>query len=358
MSKEVLAINPGSTSTKVSLFAGDSEVLFREIRHDKEQLSRYQMVADQLDMRIAMVNRELEGVDTTKVAAVAGRGGLLHPLEGGVYEVSDKMISELMAAQYGEHPSNLGAPMARSLARQWGVPAYMVDPVVTDELEDRARLTGLPCIERRSLFHALNQRGAARAAAKRLGVRYEEVDMLVVHLGGGISMGAHRKGRVVEVVNALDGEGPMSPERTGGLPLIPVMSLLEKGDISFQDLRLKVLRQGGLFAHLGTNSFEEVEARIEQGDALAVRVFEAMAYSIARHLASLAPALVDDRGDIRVASVVLTGGMARSGLLTREVARQVSFLGPVEVVVGNEEMMALAHGVQRVLERHEQSKAY
>jgi len=248
--------------------------------------------------------------------------------------------------------------LALALGRRWGVPAYVVDPVVTDELMDRARLTGLPGLERRSIFHALNQRGVARIAAERLGVEYRRSNFIVCHMGGGVSIGAHRRGRVVDVINALDGEGPFTPERTGSLPLVPILDMVHEGKRDYGELRTTILRQGGLVAHLGTNDPREVLARMEQGDEHAGLVFRAMAYGIARHIVSMAPALTLDEGGLDLAAVVLTGGLSRCRALVEDIARQVSFLGPVEVVPGEVEMSALAAGAASALSGREPVRAY
>lgn len=356
----VFVINPGSTSTRLALYADGQAVFSREFQHDKAEIARFAHVADQFAYRLAAVETALaEGrIDLASLDGVAGRGGLLRPMEGGVYEVSDAMLDDLQSARYGEHACNLGAPLAREVARRAGVGAYIVDPVVTDELADVARITGLPEIRRRSLFHALSQRGAARTAAARLGVSYEGSDFIVCHMGGGISIGAHRRGRVVEVVNALDGEGPFSPERTGGLPLVPVLEMLERGERTPAMLKRAVLREGGLFAHLGTNDLREVVRRMGENDALARTLFYALAYGVSRHIGSLAPALADEAGRVAVAAVVLTGGLARSEQLVNEIRRLVGWLGPVEVVTGDEEMAALAWGVVRALSSVEPVKTY
>ena len=356
----IFVINPGSTSTKLALYEDDQAVSSREYQHAREDLAGFGRVMDQRDFRMGIVREFLKeaSIDAASLDGVAGRGGLLHPLEGGVYEVCDDMLHDLQQARYGEHPCNLGAVLAHGLAQQWRVPAFIVDPVVTDEMTDAARLTGLPEIRRRSLFHALNQRGAARTVAARLGVDYEAANFLVCHMGGGISMGAHRQGRVVDVVNALDGEGPFTPERTGGLPLLPVLDMIESGEKTPAELRQIILRQGGLFAHLGTNDLREVVRRMDGGDEEAGILFTGLAYAIARHLASLAPALAEGSGTVAVAAVVLTGGQARSERLVNEIRRMVGFLGPVEVVIGDEEMAALAAGAVRVLRGQERAKKY
>lgn len=356
----VLVINPGSTSTRIALFDGDATTVSREITHDKDELAGLGSVMDQREFRMGFIRAMLveEGVDTASIEAVAGRGGLLHPLEGGTYRVNRAMLDDLAAARYGEHPCNLGAVLAHDLAREWDVPACIVDPVVTDELADVARITGLPDISRRSLFHALNQRGAARTAARRLGVEYVRADFIVCHMGGGISIGAHRQGKVVEVVNALDGEGPYTPERTGTLPLLPVLDLVESGRYTPAELREIVLRRGGLYGHLGTNDLRETVRRMEAGDERARAVFDGMAYGVARHVASVSPALVDEQGRFSLAAVVLTGGMARCEPLVAAIASRVAHLGPVEVVTGDEEMAALAAGARRMLDGEEPARTY
>lgn len=356
----VFVINPGSTSTRLALYEDDRAVLTSELHHPKGEIARFTHIADQFAYRLAAMDGVLGqwNLDPASLHGVAGRGGLLCPMEGGVYEVSSEMLDELKSAPHGEHACNLGAPLARELADRAGVGAYIVDPVVTDELDDVARITGLPGIRRRSLFHALSQRGAARTAAARRGVDYAQADFIVCHMGGGISIGAHRRGRVVEVVNALDGEGPFSPERTGGLPLVPVLDLIEGGERTPGEMKRMVQREGGLFAHLGTNDLREVLGRMARGDEAAARLYHALAYGVARHIGSLAPVLADGEGRVAVAAVVLTGGLARSDGFVSEINRMVGYLGPVEVVVGDEEMAALARGVTRALRGEEPVKHY
>ncbi|QJB56103.1 butyrate kinase [Pseudodesulfovibrio sp. zrk46] len=356
----VFVINPGSTSTKVALYDDGNAVVAKEFQHDKAELAEFDRVMEQHDFRMAAIRSVLDeaGVDPASMDGVAGRGGMLHALEGGVYEVNDEMLHDLQQARYGEHPCNLGAVLARELAEEWGVPAYIVDPVVTDELMDAARFTGLPGLRRRSLFHALNQRGTARTTAAKFGISYESSNFIVCHMGGGISIGAHRQGRVVDVINALDGEGPFSPERTGGLPVIPILDMVESGERSTSELKQIILREGGVYAHLGTNDLRDVVKRMDDGDEQARQVFMALAYGIARYMASLAPALADENGVVEVAGVVLTGGLARSEPLVAEISRMVSYLGPVSVVTGDEEMASLAGGAVRVLEGIETARIY
>lgn len=356
----ILTVNPGSTSTKITLFAGDDPVYDKEIMHPREELAAVGDVAAQLDLRNrALAEALAEAGDAARgLEAVVGRGGLLAPLPGGAYAITPRMLEDLAGARYGEHPCNLGAPMALEVAERLGVPALVVDPPVTDEMDDAARLTGLPEVPRRSIFHALSQRAAARSVAERLGLDYENGRFIVIHMGGGISLGAHRRGRVADVINALDGEGPMTPERTGSLAVLDVLALLRDGAYDLESLRRTVLRGGGLAAHLGVNDFREVVARCEGGDAKARAVFEALAYSVAKHASSLMPALVSAEDPGPLDAVVLTGGMARSAPFVAALTSLLGWAGPVEVVTGLEEMLAMARGGARVLDGLEQAKEY
>lgn len=356
MTHTVLAVNPGSTSTKIVIFRGDEVVFDKELMHPKAELARFDSVAGQLPLRAAALNEALTeaGSVADELEAVAGRGGLLAPLTGGTYAINELMLADLASARFGEHPCNLGASMALEAAKARGIPAFVVDPPVTDEMMDAARLTGLPQVKRRSIFHALSQRGAARTAAGRRGVAYAEGRFIVAHMGGGISIGAHCLGQVVDVINALDGEGPMSPERSGSLPVLEVLNLLDSGEFDSASLRHAVLREGGLFAHLGSNDFREVVARMGAGDEHAALVFRTLAYNIAKHAASLMPALAGGAVD----AMVLAGGLARSRELTDELTRLLGWAGPVEIVTGLEEMQVLAQGAMRVLEGEEEARKY
>lgn len=352
MSHRVLTVNPGSTTTKVVLLDGDTALLDRELEHPRAELRGLPTVWDQLPLRRRAVHAALDEARPLLAGlhAVVGRGGLLAPLPGGTYAIGAAMLADLRAARHGEHPCNLGAPLARELADELGVPAFVVDPVVTDELLPEARPTGLPQISRRSTFHALSQRGAAREAAARHGLDYAAAKLLVAHLGGGISVGAHLRGRVVDVTNALDGEGPFSPERTGTLPVLEVLRLLESGQFDIPGLRTAVLRRGGLFAHLGTNDFREVQRRAAAGDEAARALAGALAYNVAKHAASLLPALATADDPAPLDLIVLTGGLARSPLLVAELTRRLAPLAPVEVVLGLTEALVMARGAAAALD--------
>jgi butyrate kinase len=353
----ILTINPGSTSTKIVFFEGSTPVFSREEQHEKKNLVEYPDVWSQFAFRMATVSRILDearrSLDENELHfnAVVGRGGLLAPLPGGVYGVNRRMLEDLRLQNFGEHPCNLGAPLAQEIADRFGSKAYIVDPVVTDELCPEARLTGLPQIQRRSIFHALSQRGAARQTARKNKIVYEHGKFIVAHLGGGISIGAHLRGRVVDVTNALDGEGPMTPERTGTLPVLEVLRLLEDGVYTIQGLRRAVLGQGGFLAHLGTNDFHEVERLLQQGDDQAGKVFHAFASSVAKHAASLLPTLVTRNDPSPIDALVITGGLARSKLLISELSNRLSFIGPLEIVLGMTEAQIMAESVLAVLQK-------
>ncbi|HLA84861.1 MAG TPA: butyrate kinase [Thermoguttaceae bacterium] len=342
----VIVVNPGSTSTKLAVYRGPERLAAETIDHPKAELAKFAHVADQYAFRRDAVLRFLDtaGVDLEACLAVAGRGGLTKPLAGGVYRVNSKMLRDLRSVKWGEHPSNLGAPIAHEIAKRCGAPAFIVDPVVVDEFWPPARYAGHPAFERRSRFHALSQRAAARRAARERGVAYEKVNFVVAHLGGGISIGAHRKGRVVDVNDALDGDGPFSPERSGSLPTGPLVACCFSGRHTQKDVQKMLVGHGGLFAYLGTIDCREVERRIRQGDEKAREVYEAMAYQIAKWIGASAAVLSG-----QVEAVVLTGGMAASKMLVRLIRKYAGFVGPFVIYPEVEEMIALATSVQAAM---------
>mgnify|MGYP000998558125 CR=1 FL=1 len=352
----ILTLNPGSTSTKVALFEDDAELWSDTQRYDVDVIHSYAGVMDQEEFRLEAIRDALERHDTpiASLDAVVGRGGLLKPIPGGTYLVGPTMIEDLKSCRWGSHASNLGAPLAARLASEAGHDrAFIVDPVVVDELVPEARLSGIPEIERRSIFHALNQKAVARRAARDLGKAYEEVNLVVAHMGGGISVGAHEAGRVIDVNNALDGEGPFSPERAGSLPAGEFMKLCFSGTYNLDQVMKKLVGKGGLVAHLGTNDLREVVRRVDEGDAKAAMVFEAMAYQVSREIGSRAAAL---KG--RVDAVILTGGLAYSTRFTDLIASRVAFIAPVRVYPGEDESAALAEGALRVLRGEEEPRKY
>jgi len=369
----ILVIDPGSTSTKVGVSEDGRMALRRTITHDRDQIDSLDTLMEQEPMRAAAVSELLadEGylnrhrtvepaagltaaLPGRELSAVVGRGGLIRPVPGGTYVVDREMLEDLKRAAGGVHASNLGAVLARRFADAMGIPAFVVDPVVVDELSPLARLSGLQSIPRRSVFHALNQRAVAREVARRLGNHYSEVNLIVAHLGSGISVGAHERGQVVDVNNALDGDGPYSQERTGGLPVSGVIGLLEAGEgRAAGDLLRTVRREGGLFSYVGESDLQAVEKRIEGGDREAALAVEGMAYQTAKEIGSLAAAL---RG--QVDGIVLTGGCAHSRTLVSEIERRVGFIATVHVIPGELELEALAEGARRVLAGEEEAREY
>jgi butyrate kinase len=357
MQKEplILVINPGSTSTKLSVYRGKREVYAETLYHTAEELSAYRRITDQYPFRVRVIEELLRknGFGDALFDAIVARGGLLHPLEGGTYRVNEKMVEELLEARYGEHASNLGAIIAWNLSRTRGIPAFIVDPVVVDEMDQIARLSGLPELPRKSIFHALNQKAAARKAAERLGRKYTEVNLIVAHLGGGITVGLHKQGRVVDVNNGLDGEGPYTPERTGTLPVGDLIRLCYSGKYTREEMLQRNRGRGGVVAYLGTNDMREVERRALAGEPQWRLVFEGMAYQVAKEICALSAVVAG-----KVDAIVLTGGIANSELFVSWIRERVSFLAPVFVFPGEMEMEALALGAYRVLVGEEQAKEY
>jgi len=351
----ILVINPGSTSTKVAVFRDKEPVFTETLRHSTEELSKYKSIIDQFEFRTQAILNMLKekGISLSEIDAIVGRGGLLKPIESGTYIVNEKMIEDLKKAERGEHASNLGGIIAYTLAKEHNIPAYIVDPVVVDELEDIARITGMPEIEKSSIFHALNQKAIARRLAADLNKKYEEVNLIIAHLGGGISIGAHKHGRVVDVNDALNGEGPFSPERAGGLPVLDLVKLCYSGKYTYQEMKKKLIGQGGIVAHLGTNDVREVYKKIEEGDKKAELVLEAMAYQTAKEIGAMAVVL---KG--HVDAIGITGGIAYNEDFVKRISERVKFIAPVYVYPGEDEMLALAQGAYRVLSGEEKAKMY
>lgn len=351
----ILAINPGSTSTKVAVYEDERPLFGETLRHSAGELARYPRIFDQYEFRRDAVLALLERheIALSSLSAVVGRGGILRPIESGTYIVNEAMLQDLRAPKEREHASNLGAIIAHEIAVRAGVPAYIVDPVCVDEFDEIARISGLPEIERKSLSHALNLKAVARRAAKDLGRPYTELNLIVAHLGGGISVSPHRKGRMVDVNQALDGTGPFSPERAGGLPVGDVVRMCYSGKYTYEEMFRKIAGQGGLVAHLGTNDAAEVERRIEAGDQRARLIYEAMAYQIAKEIGAMATVLYG-----QVDAIVLTGGLAHSRMLLDWIISRVQWIAPVMIYPGEDEMLAMTQGVLRVLNGEEEAKVY
>jgi butyrate kinase len=357
----VLTINPGSISIKVAIYEDEHAVFLETIYHSAEEIATFPRIADQYEFRRDAVLRLLDehGVTLDSLDAVVGRGGILRPIPSGTYLVNENMLNELRHPQEREHASNLGALIADEIARRVGIPAFIVDPVCVDEFDDIARISGLPEIERRSLSHALNLKVAARRAARELSKRYDEVNLVVAHLGGGISVTAHRRGRMVDVNQALDGTGPFAPERAGGLPVGDVLRMAysvppyDDTHYTYKEMFKKIAGRGGLVAHLGTNDARQVERCIEKGDEHARLVYEAMAYQIAKEIGAMATVL---KGDVD--AIVLTGGLARSEMLVNWIVERVEWIAPMMICPGEDEMLAMAQGALRVLRGEEEARDY
>ncbi len=347
MSARILVINPGSTSTKIAVFAGTEPLFAETIRHDAAELAAFGSVMAQEGLRkdLIIVALARHGLQTADLDAVIGRGGLMRPIDGGTYAVNDAMLADLRSCRFGAHASNLGAVLAHDLAAGPGIPAFIADPVVVDELAPLARYSGHPDIARRSIFHALNHKAVARRTAAGLGRPYEELRLVVAHLGGGISVGAHELGRVVDVNNALDGDGPFSPERSGGLPAGSVVDWCFAPGADEAEIRRRITGRGGLLAYLGTADGMEVDRRAAAGDDTAREVREAMAYQVAKEIGAMGAVLSG-----RVDAVVLTGGLAHDRTLVDLISRRVAFLARVIVHAGEDEMAALACAAQRALD--------
>jgi butyrate kinase len=338
----ILAVNPGSTSTKMAVFVDEQQEVAETLRHPADTLQQFKGVWDQFEFRLSAVRQWAES-HAGALSAVVGMGGLLRPLPGGTYRVNDRMLADARANLQGEHSSNLGCAIAGAIARIHRCDAFIVDPVSVDELEPLARYSGHPSIRRSSLSHALNIHAAARRAASDRGVAFETSRLVVAHLGGGISVAPVLGGRIIDVNDAAS-DGPFSPERTGGLPLQPFITLCCSKTLSESELRRFVMGKGGLVAYLGTNAAVEVEERIDRGDQTAREVYEAMAYQIAKEIGSMATVL---RGEVD--AIVLTGGLASSPLLVRWISERVRTIATVLVYPGEDEMRSLALGAVRVL---------
>ncbi|MCX7862283.1 MAG: butyrate kinase [Bacteroidales bacterium] len=351
----ILAINPGSTSTKIAVFEDNKAVFTKNIKHKAEDLAPFPKLIDQYSYRKDIILQELKeaNIDIYSLHAIIGRGGLIKPIPSGVYEVNDAMINDLRIGYLGEHASNLGGLLAKEIAGVIGVKAYIADPVVVDELDDVARFSGHPKFERISIFHALNQKAIARTHANAIGKKYEELNLIVAHLGGGISVGAHQKGRVIDVNNALDGEGPFSPERSGTLPVGALAKLCFSGTVTLEEVKKMITGKGGYVAYLGTNDAYEVEQRIKAGDAYAAKVRDAMAYQVSKSIGEMATVL---KGNID--AILLTGGIAYDTYFVDYIKERVSFIAPVVVYPGEDEMKALAMNALMVLRGETEPRVY
>jgi len=336
--KKIFVINPGSTSTKTAVFEDDKVVWMSGGHHPAEETLAFHNVNDQYAYRRDFILRNLQEANIPlDFDAVIGRGGLLKPLHGGVYAINEQMKYDLIHAEH-EHVCNLGALIADELAQRCGCPAYIADPVVVDEMQPQARLTGIPSIQRKSIFHALNAKAVSRKYAHSIGKKYEELNLIVAHLGGGISISAHRKGNVIDVNNALDGEGPFSPERAGTLPALQWAELCLSGKYTLKELKALLSGKGGLMAYLGTSDMITVSSLAEQGKEPYLPVLEAMVYTVAKQIGAMYVALLG-----QVDAIILTGGIAFGEFTVNLLRRNIDYLAPIHVFPGEGEMESLAY---------------
>lgn len=353
---QILAINPGSTSTKIAVFEGTTPVFIQTIRHTTEELAPFKIVTDQFQFRKDLILHQLNeaNIRPESIKVVMGRGGLLKPVESGVFAINSKMLADLKNCTYGEHASNLGGLIASDIARSLpDAKAYIANPVVVDELNELARFSGHPLFPRRSIFHALNQKAVARQHARSILRKYEDLNLIVVHLGGGITVGAHQKGWVVDVNQGLDGDGPFSPERSGTLPVGDLVRACYSGKYNEKEVLKMITGKGGLVAYLDTNSAYEVEQRAAKGDAQAKMVFDAMAYQVAKEIGAMGAVL-----KYNIDGILITGGIAHDKYFVNQITSYVHRLAPVHIYPGEDEMLALAMNGIRVLKGETKAQVY
>lgn len=352
----ILAINPGSTSTKVAIFKNSRPAFLKSISHSGADLDKFKTITDQYEYRKEHILKELKDshLDISSIQAIVARGGLIRPIKSGVYRINEQMKEDLRKGILGEHASNLGGLIADDIAKQIpGCKAFIADPVVVDELDDVARYTGHPDFKRYSIFHALNQKAIGRAYARLINRQYEELDLIIAHMGGGVSVGAHRQGRVIDVNQALDGEGPFSPERSGTLPAGSLAKMCFEKDMTLDTIKKKITGKGGLMAYLGTNSAYEVELMAQDGNQNARNIQDAMAYQIGKEIGSLSTVL---KGNVD--AIILTGGVSHNTMIVEYIKAMVSFIAPVVIYPGEDEMHALAWNGLLVLKGEIDYKEY
>ena len=355
MSVKSLIINPGSTSTKIGVFE-DETLLFEEtLRHSTEEIAQYASIVDQKDFRKQIILDLLKekDFDIRSLQVIVGRGGMLKPIPGGTYAVSDDLLHDLKIGKQGQHASNLGGILAREIGDEIGVPSYIVDPVVVDELMPIARYSGVPELPRTSVFHALNQKAVAKRYAKEKGVSYESLNLIVVHMGGGVSVGAHEKGRVIDVFNALDGDGAFSPERAGAVPSGALIRMCFSGEYTEKEVYKKICGNGGLNAYLHTNDFRDMQKMAEEGDEYAALVRDAFFYQISKDAGAMAAVL-----NGKVDQIILTGGIAYAPVTRKMLEEKLGWIAPFTVYPGEDELLALAQGGLRVIRGEETAKEY
>ncbi len=354
MSYKVLVINPGSTSTKIAVFEDKTMLFEKTLRHSAEEIARFENIAAQKDWRRELIEEALRenDFDAKDLDAISARGGLMKAIAGGTYAVNDIMVHDCAVGVGGQHASNLGALIADDMAKELQIPAFIADPPVVDELDGVARFSGNPAVERRSLFHALNQKAVAHRYADSVGKKYEELNLIVCHMGGGISVGAHKAGRVVETQNALDGDGPFSPERSGSLPAGGVADLCFSGKYTRAEIQKMLCGKGGMVAYLGTTDMRQI-AETAKTDEKTAAVLEAFCYQIGKEIGACAAAMCG-----KVDQIILTGGIAYGKDTVAAINKYISWIAPVTVYPGEDELLALTEAALRVLTGEEEAKVY
>ena len=354
MSYEILVINPGSTSTKIGVFCDETMLFDVTLRHSAEELAPYATIADQKAFRKELVLSALreKNYDAKKLSAVSARGGLVAPIPGGTYAVNEKLLADCAIGVQGQHAANLGAMIANEIGGELGIPAFVVDPPVVDEMSDVARFSGHPAIIRASKFHALNQKAVAKRYAKECGKAYEELNLIVCHMGGGVSVGAHDHGLIVDTQNALDGDGPFSPERSGSLPSGQLVEMCFSGDYTYAEVKKMLAGRGGIVAYTGTTNMIEVTEKAKS-DEYTARVLGAFRYQIAKEIGAMAAVL-----NGKVDQIILTGGIAYGKETVAAISEKVEWIAPITVYPGEDELLALTQGALRVLNGDEEAKVY
>ena len=355
MSVKSLIINPGSTSTKIGVFE-DETLLFEEtLRHSTEEIAQYASIVDQKDFRKKIITDLLKekDFDIKSLGMVVGRGGMLKPIPGGTYAVTDDLLEDLKIGKQGQHASNLGGILAREIADEIGVPSYIVDPVVVDELAPVARYSGVKELPRTSVFHALNQKAVAKRYAKEAGKAYDSMNLIVVHMGGGVSVGAHEKGKVIDVFNALDGDGAFSPERAGAVPSGALIKMCFSGEYTEKEVYSKIVGKGGFNSYLGTNDMRNVIKMIEEGNEEAKSMFDAFIFQVTKDIGSMACVL-----NGKVDQIIVTGGIAYNAKVIENLKEKAGWIAPFTVYPGEDELLALVQGGLRVLNGEEKAMEY
>ncbi|MBS4956337.1 MAG: butyrate kinase [Clostridium sp.] len=355
MAYKLLIINPGSTSTKIGVYENEKEIFVETLRHSSDEIAKYDSIFEQKEFRKSVIMSVLKenNFDVNTLDAVVGRGGMLKPIPGGTYEVNDALLNDLKVGVQGEHASNLGGILANEISKEVGGRAFIVDPVVVDELEPVARISGVPELPRKSKFHALNQKAVAKKFGKESKIGYENLNLIVVHMGGGVSVGAHKNGKVIDVNNALDGDGPFSPERSGSVPVGDLIKMCFSGEYTQKEVYKKIVGKGGYVAYLNTNDARDVLREKAEGNKFAELIYNAFIYQVAKSIGEMATVL---KG--KVDSIILTGGIAYSPIVVSDIKERVEWISNVAVYPGEDELLALAQGAIRVLNEEEEVKVY